>query len=190
MRRKPETNFQLHVDVTIASFRIFFRKSDVSCECNPVAKRKGLCEVQSPVADSKQLERAMRHVGLCFPRNQCPISRFAIGNFFVLSVLNCLGDLSPGKPENVALHEIFEASQGNKGLVRIFHGRNARQFEPKSELLFNVCFSDESMKGRPQNGNAPEADSFGLRCKARSRHFEQFSAHYSVRMRNGFAVWH
>jgi hypothetical protein len=41
-----------------------------------------------------------------------------------------------------------------------------------------------------KNGNAPEVDSFGLRCKARSRHFEQFSAHYSVRMRNGFAVWH
>jgi hypothetical protein len=41
-----------------------------------------------------------------------------------------------------------------------------------------------------KNGNAPQADSFGLRCKARSRHFEQFSAHYSVCMRNGFAVWH
>ena len=82
--------------------------------------------MQSPVADSKQLERAMRHVGLCFARNQCPISLFAIGNFFILSVLDCLGDLSPGKPENVALDEILEASQGNKGLVRIFRGRNPR----------------------------------------------------------------
>ena len=33
--------------------------------------------------------------------------------------------------------------------------------------------------GRPQNGNAPQVDSFGLGCKARSRHFEQFSAHYA-----------
>jgi len=41
-RRKPETDFQLHVDVSIAAFSMFFRKPGASRHCDPSGNKQGL----------------------------------------------------------------------------------------------------------------------------------------------------